>query len=326
MLIIQDDELEVIFAEAVNPQARIDKRKVLLPFLIVAVMAGVICLPFVFRGKEVASLSVPLISQSVSIASRAGNTNVGAIEYVDVSADLVPNYRMVSAEEIAIMPDVSAGELISTNVIPFGVTTSESGQKEEKKQVAVPAGSEVSAPVFTNTGGTVKYSDIKSILYDGYKIANVTIPRLGVDNVVVRYGGQAQINAGICIWSGCDIPGTDGVTLLCGHNYNKNWKIGNLQIGDRLYLDTVYGQYVFEVYNAFVNKRGGDVVWLEEAYFAANATDMMLMTCYPFDGDGLDGRRYLVQCRMIEGPDVTGEPASRLQLYGDFDTYVKSRE
>ena len=318
--------MEAIFAETVNHTVKIGGRKVLLPFMLVTVMAGAICLPFVFREKAIDGLVIPQISQSVSIASRACSINVAATEYIDVSADIVPNYRMVSAEEIAVIPDVSAGELISTNVIPFGVNTSESWQKEEKKSAAIPADEEVSVPIFTNADGTVKYSDIKGMLYAGYRIANVTIPRLGVDSVVVRYGGQAQIDAGLCIWADCDIPGTYGVTLLCGHNYNKNWKIGNLRIGDRLYLDTVYGQYVFEVYNAFVNKRGGEIVWLEEAYFDANPTDMVLMTCYPFDSDGLDGRRYLVQCRMVKGPDVTGEPESRLQLYGDFDTYMKLRE
>lgn len=204
-----------------------------------------------------------------------------------------------------------------------------SEQEQEQQYATVPV-----TPVMPGTqdtllefgvavGNEVNWSDFASGINIGGVVGRVTIPALGVTDVVVRYGDQPEIDIGLCQYSLFELPGMEGITMLCAHNYNPNWKIGNLKEGDMLYYNTIYGQYSFRVREAIINQDGRSDYWMKDSYFRWNKSDMVLMTCYPFDHDGSNGLRYIVACSLVSGPKVVGAPTTFWQTYKTFDKYIE---
>lgn len=170
----------------------------------------------------------------------------------------------------------------------------------------------------------VNYESIRGTLNPGFDFGRLTIPRLEIENRKVRYGGQAEINAGVCQYMPLDAPGSKGVALLAAHNFNPVWKINELKSGDRIYYETYYGKFEYEVYKASINYEGGDYTWLKNSYFGGNSGDLELMTCWPMNSDGSDGVRYLVFAKKISGPTLVGYPETSYEKYSSFEEYFKA--
>lgn len=180
------------------------------------------------------------------------------------------------------------------------------------------------ASVIEVVNNKLNWDAVKHLFKTDVTMGSVTIPKLGVTGKPIRYGGQDQINKGICLYYLTDPLGiVNGTTMLAAHNYNPNWKIGNLEIGDKLYIETPYGKYVYTVYNTRINYDGRDDYWFNMPYWQSGKGDLVLMTCYPFDNDGSNGQRYLVNCRKESGPVVEGYD-SLWDTYEDFEDWRKN--
>lgn len=292
-------------------------------------------------GLEQASAQPEVGVRSVGIAEDPTDTNKDSmpISGIRVVSEGMPignkgHNPMMPYEDFQMIEDKGLTKIILSNgMITPGVVSSGMAQPvdisltvDTSIQRANEAyGQLVDVSVFTanwkNTIGNINYQSIASTIYSGADFGRLTIPALGMKDKIVRYGGQPQIDIGLCQYFSWDLPGTQGVSMLAAHNYNPDWKIGQLAVGDKLYYSTIYGNFEYQVYSATINREGRDVWWLRDSYYAADPTDLVLMTCYPFDSDGSDGIRYLVFCKEISGPHVTHGPVTDKETYLNFDAY-----
>lgn len=137
----------------------------------------------------------------------------------------------------------------------------------------------------------------------------IYIPDAGVNHPIYRDGSQANVdagNVGLLDWSG--IIGVKGSTpILAAHNNRGPFgKLGNLKIGSKIYIDTFYGQFIYEVTGTEITPQydGGyfDIGGVFVNTYAKGAGDkMVLYTCYPFNYPRSDDRRFLVFAELIEG-------------------------
>lgn len=178
--------------------------------------------------------------------------------------------------------------------------------------------------VSSSSSKSVSWSSISGKFGTDRIVGSLTVPKLGTTAKPIRWGAQTQINKGICMYELFDPLGVkNGTTMLAAHNYNPNWQIGKLSIGDRAYIETDYGNFIYEVYRTTINYEGRDSYWFEMPYYGSNPNDLVFMTCYPFDSDGSNGQRYLVYLKKISGPSVTGKSAIRSQ-YQTFQQWMKN--
>ena len=98
------------------------------------------------------------------------------------------------------------------------------------------------------------------------------------------------------------IPG--GITAVGDHNTQTGYMWGRAKIGDRLYADTSYGQFIYEVTRTGYAVVSGSTFLMDEGDFAygpnSSFQGLVLFTCYPFDALETD-RRFIVFAKLIDG-------------------------
>lgn len=314
--------------------------------LLIGILLGLMLI--VEPKQEVSINSQGFLGVEVTSGSQ-GSSVVSAGLLMDESSDRDTESETVNISAVrskGIVEEPRLLEVLSTGIPrdPFGGTTAKDygvvnldppivpvqidiHLKQKESQVTGSAGNvgKIQLPVWESDNKEIEYSNISGSIQLGREFGKLTSQRLGINNQVVRWGNQPEIDIGITQYSQFDLLGTAGVSMLCAHNYNPNWKIGNLQVGDRLFYETGYGKFVYEVYDAIVNNEGRDTLWLKDSYFRARSGDLLLMTCYPFDSDGSDGRRYLVFCKKISGPKVTDYPLTRIEKFGSFEKFIENK-
>lgn len=112
---------------------------------------------------------------------------------------------------------------------------------------------------------------------------------------------------------GTSAIGEPGYALIGDHNYQDFGNLAYASIGDKVYIKTFYGEFLYEVkdmvYGTYETDgdTSGIILDNEESVkdFCANTEEqgIVLYTCYPFDANKTD-RRYVVICQQIEGTAI----------------------
>lgn len=85
---------------------------------------------------------------------------------------------------------------------------------------------------------------------DGDPITQLTIPKIGVDTIVVEGTSPSALKAGAGHYPNTPLPGNKGNVAIAGHRttYGRPFhKIDRLQPGDRVILTTPVGRFTYEV-------------------------------------------------------------------------------
>ncbi|PWM47063.1 MAG: hypothetical protein DBX47_01395 [Clostridiales bacterium] len=97
-------------------------------------------------------------------------------------------------------------------------------------------------------------------------------------------------------------PGLGGKTVLCGHVKQEFKELETLDVGTKVYLNTIYGDYVFEVYDTVIfNEK--DYQYVMDDGTLENV--LMIYTCYPYASTTRRTQRFALMCKMISGKDWT---------------------
>lgn len=95
------------------------------------------------------------------------------------------------------------------------------------------------------------------------------------------------------------IPGQGKPILIAGHNGTHFYLLPSFEIGDKVQIDTSYGNYVYEVYDSEIMLADDfQVSTLDE-----NEEYLILYTCYPFNVVTTP-QRYFVYAKKIAGPVI----------------------
>lgn len=95
------------------------------------------------------------------------------------------------------------------------------------------------------------------------------------------------------------IPGQGKPILIAGHNGTHFYLLPSFEVGDKVQIDTSYGNYVYEVYDS-------EIMLAEDFQVTTLDEDeeyLIMYTCYPFDVVHTP-QRYFVYAKKIAGPVI----------------------
>jgi sortase A len=144
----------------------------------------------------------------------------------------------------------------------------------------------------------------KSELAVGSPVTRIRIPKLGVDTVVVEGTSKEALDAGSGHYTESALPGQPGNVAIAGHRvtYGKPFNdLDKLGEGDRVFLDTPVGSYVYEMVPAFGGHANPWVIAPDDwSVIAPTAEPMLtLTTCHP---KGSARQRLVARLKLVESP------------------------
>lgn len=144
----------------------------------------------------------------------------------------------------------------------------------------------------------------------GEQWATITIESAEVWSVPVYHGDYAEnLWKGIGHYSNSRFPGQHGKVVLSGHVgiYEFFQRLETMSVGDRVVLDTIYGEYVYEVKKTVIFDQNDKSLLLPEEKDTGDR--LICYTCYPFRTTSVRTQRFAIICDLVSGKDWT-VPAS----------------
>ncbi|WP_101846858.1 class D sortase [Halobacillus sp. Marseille-P3879] len=90
-------------------------------------------------------------------------------------------------------------------------------------------------------------------------------------------------------------PDVNGHTLLSGHRDTVFTEMGDLQIGDLVYVEYEDKEYAYQIRNLFIVEADDKSVVVEK-----DTPTLTISTCYPFEFVGDAPYRYIVEADLVE--------------------------
>lgn len=157
---------------------------------------------------------------------------------------------------------------------------------------------------------TVDLADYGGMPLKGEMYGTVAISGTSVNCNLYFGDGDAELNAGAGTFTGAQIPGQGGVTLVGAHTGSYFRDLESVQLGADVTVETKYGTYHYVVTDMqIVNAAEYGM----DDLFASPAESLLLYTCYPFGQLTVTPQRYMVTAEYVSGPvliDSTGGGAS----------------
>lgn len=138
----------------------------------------------------------------------------------------------------------------------------------------------------------------------GQLYGKVKIEKLQL-NVPLYFGDTEEIlREGAGQFMGSVYPGELGTTLIGGHNVDDFGKLGAVQVGDEITLQTTYGNYVYRINQIEVRDKKDKEI--NDMIYQRNDRRIILYTCYPIDSLGLTNERLFAIGEFVSGPMING--------------------
>lgn len=123
----------------------------------------------------------------------------------------------------------------------------------------------------------------------GEVFGKIDIPSLEQSFPIIHGTDKAELTKGVGHYIGSVFPGEQDNTVLAGHRDTVFRKLGDVQIGDHVYIETTAGKFTYKItHQKIVDKNDRTVIVPYE-----DAT-LTLVTCYPFNFIGSAPQRYIL--------------------------------
>lgn len=134
-------------------------------------------------------------------------------------------------------------------------------------------------------------------IFGKVKIASVRL-------CVPLYFGDSEeiLRKGAGQFMGSVYPGEIGTSLIGGHNVDDFGKLGMVPVGDRIEIQTTYGNYIYRVTKIEVKDKKDPAI--NRMIYQRNERRLILYTCYPIDSLGLTDQRLFVSGKYESGPRI----------------------
>ncbi|HEY0783237.1 MAG TPA: class D sortase [Thermoanaerobaculia bacterium] len=132
-------------------------------------------------------------------------------------------------------------------------------------------------------------------LAEGTLIGRIELPRLGLSTLVLEGTSPLTLRRGAGHIAGTPLPEAGGNVGVAGHRDTVFRPLRDARPGDKAVLTTPTGSYRYEV-------EWTRVVEPEEVSVlaASTASELTLVTCYPFDFIGAAPQRFIVRAQRVE--------------------------
>lgn len=152
-----------------------------------------------------------------------------------------------------------------------------------------------------NSGDTVNAEDVE---FPGInkQFGELKIKGTKVDTKLFYGDGTVPLRNGVGIYGGSFIPGYGKTILVAGHNNTYFNGLKKVKKGDIVKISTSYGNYEYKVTSTAIHDHKDTSAYDLEADYE----NLILYTCYPFDGLGLTNERFFVYAEKVKGPEIVG--------------------
>lgn len=148
----------------------------------------------------------------------------------------------------------------------------------------------------------------------GEQWATITIESAEVWEVPVYHGDYDEnLWKGIGHYSNSRFPGQHGKVVLSGHVgiYEFFQRLETMSVGDRVVLDTIYGEYVYEVKHTLIFNETDKGLLLPDEEDRGDR--LICYTCYPFRTTSVRTQRFAIICDLVSGKDWTVKESAETQ-------------
>jgi sortase A len=129
---------------------------------------------------------------------------------------------------------------------------------------------------------------------EGDKIGTLSIPVIELDLPVVQGTDGDDLEKGVGHFVQSVLPGEDDNCVLSGHRDTVFSRLGELKIGDQLFVQTSAGTFTYEVSGMRIVDKDDKTVIVPTDH-----ATLTLTTCYPFIFIGHAPDRYIVSADLV---------------------------
>ncbi len=128
----------------------------------------------------------------------------------------------------------------------------------------------------------------------GDKIGTITLKTLKESWAIYEGTTEAQLSKGVGHYVGSVLPGMDDRSVLSGHRTTVFNRLGELEIGDEIYVKTAAGVFTYKVRSFWVVQRSNTQV-IKPSWTGV----LTLTTCYPFNSLVRTNRAFVVTADLV---------------------------
>lgn len=128
----------------------------------------------------------------------------------------------------------------------------------------------------------------------GDKIGTITLKTLKESWAIYEGTTEAQLSKGVGHFVGSVLPGMEDRSVLSGHRTTVFNRLGELEIGDEIYVKTAAGVFTYKVRSFWVVQRSNKEV-IKPSWTGV----LTLTTCYPFNSLVRTNRAFVVTADLV---------------------------
>jgi sortase A len=137
-------------------------------------------------------------------------------------------------------------------------------------------------------------SEARHPAIEGGVIGEMEVPRLGLKAIFVQGDSPRILRRAVGHIPETALPGESGNVVLSGHRDTFFRPLRNIQLGDKVEIKTLDGEFEYRVESTEVVSPG-DMQVLR----ASGENTLTLVTCFPFYYVGAAPKRFIVRARQI---------------------------
>jgi sortase A len=162
-----------------------------------------------------------------------------------------------------------------------------------------PQDTAVVVPIPTNATCSPTQDIERKAVYNPYpksgdKVGTITLESLGLSWPILEGTEEDQLSKGVGHYIGSVLPGIDDNSILSGHRSTVFARLGELQKGDRILVDTSVGTFVYVIEKFKVVDRDDQTV-----IQPTEDPTLTLTTCYPFGNVANTTEAYIVTAKLV---------------------------
>ena len=129
---------------------------------------------------------------------------------------------------------------------------------------------------------------------EGQKIGTITFPTLKLSWPIYEGTEEAQLAKGVGHYANSVLPGLSDNSIFAGHRSTVFNRLGELELGDQIFIKTAAGTFIYEIHDFKIVKRTDRTVIVP----TEDAT-LTLTTCYPFNHIGVTTDAFIVSAKLF---------------------------
>jgi sortase A len=128
----------------------------------------------------------------------------------------------------------------------------------------------------------------------GARVGTITFPSLKLSWPIYEGTTDAQLAKGVGHYIKSVLPGETDNSVLSGHRTTVFNRLGELKLGELIYVKTKAGTFIYKISKFRIVKR------TSKAVIVPTPTSVLtLTTCYPFNNVGITTRAFIVTAGLV---------------------------